>query len=257
MNKNFLIFLLFVFCLTSCTDDIKTLEERIKYQAEKNNTEISTVDIKKTALYLSSWSKEDFYQEDIDKFVAGDKENFPENIEILFAGSSSIRFWSSLEEDMNPLKVLNRGFGGAHIAHVNFHFNEVIKPYTPQAIVFFCGTNDIAALKTPEETIDDFKIFLTKVRNNLPNTHVFVIGIKPSVARDYLKEEELTYNNTILEMSQKDKLLTFVDVWEPMLTEDGKPNPDLFVEDGLHMNEKGYVIWTRLVRESLGQYFNL
>ena len=58
-------------------------------------------------------------------------------------------------------------------------------------------------------------------------------------------------------MSQKDKLLTFVDVWEPMLTEDGKPNPDLFVEDGLHMNEKGYVIWTRLVRESLGQYFNL
>ena len=84
-----------------------------------------------------------------------------------------------------------------------------------------------------------------------------MIGIKPSVARDYLKEEELTYNNTILEMSQKDKLLTFVDVWEPMLTEDGKPNPDLFVEDGLHMNEKGYVIWTRLVRESLGQYFNL
>ena len=84
-----------------------------------------------------------------------------------------------------------------------------------------------------------------------------MIGIKPSVARDYLKEEELTYNNTILEMSQKDKLLTFIDVWEPMLTEDGKPNPDLFVEDGLHMNEKGYVIWTRLVRESLGQYFNL
>ena len=84
-----------------------------------------------------------------------------------------------------------------------------------------------------------------------------MIGIKPSVARDYLREEELNYNNTILEMSQKDKLLTFVDVWEPMLTEDGKPNPDLFVEDGLHMNEKGYVIWTRLVRESLGQYFNL
>ena len=84
-----------------------------------------------------------------------------------------------------------------------------------------------------------------------------MIGIKPSVARDYLKEEELTYNNTILEMSQKAKLLTFVDVWEQMLTEDGKPNPDLFVEDGLNMNEKGYVIWTRLVRESLGQYFNL
>ena len=140
---------------------------------------------------------------------------------------------------------------------MNYHFEEVIKPYNPEAIVFFCGTNDIAALKTPEETIDDFKIFLDKVRTDLPSTHVFVIGIKPSVAREYLKEEELSYNKSIQDMSRSDDLLTFIDVWDEMLTDDGKPNPDLYVDDGLHMNEKGYVVWTKLVRENLDYYFNL
>ena len=86
---------------------------------------------------------------------------------------------------------------------------------------------------------------------------MFVIGIKPSVAREYLKEEELSYNKSIQDMSRSDDLLTFIDVWDEMLTDDGKPNPDLYVDDGLHMNEKGYVVWTKLVRENLDYYFNL
>ena len=257
LKSNLAIFTLLLFFLSGCSESIRELESRIKKQAEKNNTEMSAVEIKQTAIYLNEWSKEDFFQDDVNEFLEADKADFPEGIEILFAGSSSIRFWKSLEKDMNPLKVLNRGFGGAQISHVNYHFEEVIKPYNPEAIVFFCGTNDIAALKTPEETIDDFKIFLDKVRTDLPSTHVFVIGIKPSVAREYLKEEELSYNKSIQDMSRSDDLLTFIDVWDEMLTDDGKPNPDLYVDDGLHMNEKGYIVWTKLVRENLDYYFNL
>ena len=230
LKSNLAIFTLLLFFLSGCSESIRELESRIKKQAEKNNTEMSAMEIKQTAIYLNEWSKEDFFQDDVNEFLEADKADFPEGIEILFAGSSSIRFWKSLEKDMNPLKVLNRGFG---------------------------GTNDIAAHKTPEETIDDFKIFLDKVRTNLPSTHVFVIGIKPSVAREYLKEEELSYNKSIQDMSRSDDLLTFIDVWDEMLTDDGKPNPDLYVDDGLHMNEKGYVVWTKLVRENLDYYFNL
>jgi lysophospholipase L1-like esterase len=241
----------------SCSDDIKILEDKIQLQAEKNNTEISKVDIKKAALYLNAWSKEDFYQEAIDEFLSQDLVNPPLKGSILFTGSSSIRFWKTLKEDMEPMQVINRGFGGAHIAHVNHHFDDVVTDYQPKAIVLFCGTNDIAALKGPKQTIDDFKSFLSKVRANLPGIPVFVIGIKPSVAREYLKAEEMEYNSTISEMSEKDELLFFVDVWEEMLTAEGKPNPSLFVEDGLHINAEGYKIWTRLVRANLINYFNL
>ena len=257
MNMKRIILGTLLLTVLGCSEDIKILEERIKAQAERNNTEISITDIKKTALFLDAWGKEDYYQEDINKFKDQDLINFPEDVEVLFTGSSSIRFWNSLEEDMRPLKVLNRGFGGAHIVHVNYHFEDVVSRYNPQAIVFFCGTNDITALKTAKETVEDFKIFQNKVRTNLPNVPIFVIGIKPTPAREYIEEEELEYNKLIADLAAEDELLYFIDIWDAMLSEEGERIPELFVEDGLHINAKGYEIWTKLVRENLKQRFNL
>ena len=257
MNMKRIILGTLLLTVLGCSEDIKILEERIKAQAERNNTEISSADIKKTALFLDAWGKKDYYQEDINKFKDQDLINFPEDVEVLFTGSSSIRFWNSLEEDMRPLKVLNRGFGGAHIVHVNYHFEDVVSRYNPQAIVFFCGTNDITALKTAKETVEDFKIFQNKVRTNLPNVPIFVIGIKPTPAREYIEEEELEYNKLIADLAAEDELLSFIDIWDAMLSEKGERIPELFVEDGLHINAKGYEIWTKLVRENLKQRFNL
>jgi hypothetical protein len=257
MNMKRIILGTLLLTVLGCSEDIKILEERIKAQADRNNTEISVTDIKKTALFLDAWGKEDYYQEDINKFNDQDLIDFPEDVEVLFTGSSSIRFWKSLEEDMRPLKVLNRGFGGAHIVHVNYHFEDVVSRYNPQAIVFFCGTNDITALKTAKETVEDFKIFQNKVRTNLPNVPIFVIGIKPTPAREYIEEEELEYNKLIADLAAEDELLSYIDIWDAMLSEEGERIPELFVEDGLHINAKGYEIWTKLVRENLKQRFNL
>ena len=212
---------------------------------------MSYAEIKKTAIYLDTWSKKDFYQDAIDEFKEVDKATPPPDDLILFTGSSSIRFWSSLKEDMAPHTVLNRGFGGAHIAHVNYHFNEVVKPYKPKAIVFFCGTNDLAALKSPSETFSDFKTFYSMVKKELPGTKLIVIGVKPTIAREYLIQEEKEFNNLISILASEEDLLTYVSVWDPMLTHEGKPNPALFVEDGLHINGKGYEIWTKLVRPQI------
>ena len=158
---------------------------------------------------------------------------------------------------MKPLKVLNRGFGGAHISHVIHHFDDIVKPYSPKAIVFFCGTNDLTALKTPEETLNDFKKFLNLVKNEFGTIKVYMIGIKPSVDRLYLDEEERVFNNSVSFLAKEDPYLEYINVWDLMLNEDGTRMPDLYVEDGLHMNPKGYEIWTQLVRESLNKDFNL
>ena len=32
-----------------------------------------------------------------------------------------------------------------------------------------------------------------------------------------------------------------------MIGKDGKPRPELFVDDGLHLNAAGYKLWTSLV----------
>ena len=256
MNKKFLIISTF-FILISCSDGFVKLEDRVKIHAEKKGIEKSFFHVKKEALYIQQWSKDDTFIDEINEFKRLDNENFPEKGKILFTGSSSIRFWDSLEEDMKPLEVLNRGFGGAQISHVIYHFEEIIKPYDPKAVVFFCGTNDLTALKTPEETVHDFQKFLSLIRKEFGNIKVYMIGIKPSVERFYLDEEEKIFNNSIKLLASEDAYLEYIDVWDSMLSEDGSRMPELYVEDGLHMNKKGYEVWTKLVRKSLLKDFNI
>ncbi len=256
MYKKFLIISTF-FILISCTDGFIELEDRIKIQAKKNGVEISFFQVKKEVFYIQQWSKDNAFIDEINEFKRLDKENFPEKGKILFTGSSSIRFWDSLEEDMEPLEVLNRGFGGAQISHVIYHFEDIVKPYNPEAIVFFCGTNDLTALKTPEETMNDFKKFMNLVRNEFGNIKVYVIGIKPTVDRLYLDKKERIFNSSVKLLASEDAYLEFIDVWDSMLSEDGSRMPELYIEDGLHMNKKGYEVWTRLVRKSLLKDFNI
>ena len=256
MNKKFLIISTF-FILISCSDDFVELEDRIKIQAEKNDIEMSFFQVKKEALYIQQWSKDNAFIDEINEFKRLDNESFPGNGKILFTGSSSIRFWDSLKEDMEPLEVLNRGFGGAQISHVIHHFDEIIKPYNPQAIVFFCGTNDLTALKTPEETVHDLKKFLSLVRDGFGNIKVYIIGIKPSVDRLYLDKEERTFNNLINSLASEDAFLEYINVWDSMLDKNGERMPQLYLDDGLHLNDEGYELWTKLVRDSLSKQFKL
>ena len=68
MKKLTSILLLIFLATTACSNSISDLEDKIEAQAAKNNVEMSYAEIKKTAIYLDAWSKEDFYQEAIDEF---------------------------------------------------------------------------------------------------------------------------------------------------------------------------------------------
>ena len=54
-------------------------------------------------------------------------------------------------------------------------------------------------------------------------------------------------NRRIETITKSDPKLAFINVFSAMLGTDGLPKPDIFVEDKLHMNEKGYAIWKEVV----------
>ena len=68
MKKLTSILLLIFLATTACSNSISDLEDKIEAQAAKNNVDMSYAEIKKTAIYLDAWSKEDFYQGAIDEF---------------------------------------------------------------------------------------------------------------------------------------------------------------------------------------------
>jgi lysophospholipase L1-like esterase len=186
------------------------------------------------------------FGKEIETFLQWDKKNSFNKNEILFVGSSSIRFWPSASSFPN-LYIINRGFGGAHISDVNHYYERIVKKYKPAKIIFYAGDNDIAAGKTPDQVLKDYKHFIGKVEQDFPQTHVFYIPIKPSLKRWQLWPQMLTANLKVKQFIEAKPNLFYIDTASPMLNENGEPNPDLFLDDGLHLNEQGYQLWDKVL----------
>jgi len=60
-----------------------------------------------------------------------------------------------------------------------------------------------------------------------------------------LMPKMVAVNNAIQSFLKKKKNTVFVDVYHKMLKADGTPLDDIFLDDKLHMNSKGYAIWQK------------
>ena len=187
------------------------------------------------------------FQDDVNLLIASDSTLKKKNI-ILFTGSSSIRFWASLATDFPKRNVVNRGFGGSEMSDLVYFADKLILPYRPKQIFIYEGDNDISNGKTSDEILSDASKLLALIRDRLSRkTRVLFISPKPSMLRWSLKDKYEAFNQKLKVWTKRNKYVTFVDVWTPMLEGDGTVRQDLFMEDGLHMNEKGYAIWIRVI----------
>lgn len=191
--------------------------------------------------------KPDQWAAAMDAFAKADRESPPPTGGIVFVGSSSIRLWD-LSAAFPGLPVVNRGFGGSQIIDSVRHVELLVLRHRPRTVVLYAGDNDLSAGKSPGQVLDDFRAFVSKVHTTLPETRIAFVGIKPSVARWKLIDRVREANTLIRTACDKDDRLGFIDVDGPMLGYDGKPRPDLFVADGLHLSPKGYALWTTLTR---------
>jgi lysophospholipase L1-like esterase len=197
------------------------------------------------------------WESEISAYEKADRLRPPKPGTIVFTGSSSIRLWDTLAEDMQPLQVLNRGFGGSQIAEVNHYASRIILPYQPRAVVLYAGDNDLAwpSSKTPEQVFVDFKQFVEIIHSQLPETWIYFVSIKPSILRWHDWEKFQKTNALIAGYILTQPRAQFIDVDAAMLNAEGKPRPEIFRGDGLHMNAKGYVIWTSIIRPILLRRF--
>jgi lysophospholipase L1-like esterase len=196
------------------------------------------------------------WEADIKIFEASDKTNPPPKGAILFVGSSSIRLWKSLAQDFPEHKVINRGFGGSQLADSVAFADRIVIPYRPEMVLLYGGDNDIAAGKPPEQVFADFKSFVQKVYAKLPGVPVAYISIKPSIVRWQLVDKIKAANRMIEVYSitrKNPRLIIFIDVFTPMLGTDGEPRKELFISDGLHLNAKGYELWTSVIKPYLNK----
>ncbi|MEN6385014.1 MAG: GDSL-type esterase/lipase family protein [Phycisphaerales bacterium] len=196
---------------------------------------------------VQNYANPDRWKAVIQKFVDNDKKNPPPKNAVLFVGSSSIRMWDT-SKWFPDIPNINRGFGGSYVIDSYIYADQIITPYKPRTIVFYAGDNDAADKKPPQMVLADFEALFFKVRKELPKTKIVVISTKPSIARWKFWPQMLEANNYIEIFCKKQQNTAFVDVSKVMLDSAGQPRKDIFLSDGLHLNEKGYELWTSLVK---------
>ncbi|MES2572317.1 MAG: SGNH/GDSL hydrolase family protein [Verrucomicrobiota bacterium] len=193
------------------------------------------------------------WENEIAAFEKADQLRAPEKGGIVFVGSSSIRLWKTLAQDLPEYRTLNRGFGGSQVADSVHFADRIIFPYEPSMVVLYAGGNDINSGKSAERVFDDLKTFLTTVRERLPNATIGYISVAGNPARWSQIEKIRTLNQLAREYIEKQPRMKFIDVHSRMLGADGLPLPGIFVDDKLHMNAEGYKIWTATVRPYLAE----
>lgn len=167
---------------------------------------------------------------------------------IVFTGSSSIRLWKKLKESFPEHQILNTGFGGSQAVDLLYHLEPLVLRFKPKKVFIYEGDNDIWSKKKSKEIITTTEKIIEEIHKKNANTNIVLVAAKPSLSRWKLRRKYQRLNREFQKLSENNPRLSYVDVWSPML--DGrKPKTDIFIEDGLHMNQKGYDIWYQTLKD--------
>ncbi|MEE2930689.1 MAG: GDSL-type esterase/lipase family protein [Pseudomonadota bacterium] len=190
------------------------------------------------------------FASEIYNFFVQDELFPPTECRTVFTGSSSIRFWLTLEDDFPELEPLNRGFGGSEITHLIGYFDILLSRHQPREIIFYAGENDLNAGASPADMAARFDVFMDLKTERLGDAPVYFLSVKPSYARLGELDAQRAANAQIEAYAETRDDLIYVDIASPMM--DGGVPKQIFITDQLHMNLDGYAIWT----ETLGSLLN-
>ena len=192
------------------------------------------------------------WTEAMDNFAREDRINPPPTGAILLTGSSSIARWNDqAKKALAPLTVIPRGFGGSVMNDVLYHLDAVALKYQPRAILIYEGDNDTAYGLPEEHIVGAFTQIVAKVHETLPQTRIYVMAVKPSTLRVDVWESAQRVNAGYKEVAKNDPLVYYIDSATPFLKADGSVMTDIFIEDGLHLNDMGNLIWGSIIRAAL------
>lgn len=191
------------------------------------------------------------FKEQVDELLNTEYNFSPGKQLVVFTGSSSIRMWEDVQDYFPAYNIINNGFGGSHFSDLLYYYNQLILKPKPEILFIYEGDNDIAGNKNPVKIKRQAKKLYKKIRQDLPATEIIFISPKPSIARENLKKEYEKLNKRLKKYCARKENLEFADVWFPMLGENGNVFQDLFIEDGLHMNKKGYDLWAKVISQHL------
>ena len=209
---------------------------------------------------LEKYNKtEKVFEQEILNLEELDFEKNAKKEDLLFIGSSSIRLWNNIDNDMSPYPSVKRGYGGAHYYDLIHFIDRLVINHSPKAILIFVanditGSDDIFKARkdlSPKEVKKLFEYCFKSIRKIHKQVPVFVIETTPTPSRWNAWDKISKANNLIKSYCEKTPNLYFIDTRNRFIGNDGLPKKSLFIADELHLNELGYKLWSEIIKLKL------
>ena len=253
---HFIVVFFIVVSQIACTSQIKQTETN-SIQITKSGKDqapvkkINNRDIDRIGKFIDTARLSRYYDQ-IDYFLKDDSIHPQRKVDIVFSGSSSIRKWETLQQDMHDLKVLNRGFGGSTVPEAVYYADVLFFKHHPEKIVFYSGDNDIALLRLDAgKVFESFKYFYEVVHANLPETEIYFISLKPSPGRMKFWDKMKTVNDSLQAFADTCNFAYYIDGSSCLLDKNGQIKAELFQKDGVHLNAEGYKLWADIIYKAI------
>lgn len=197
------------------------------------------------------------FQSEIMSFMSVDSVKPPPKHSILFIGSSIFRKWKSLKEDMSPLPVFNRAFGGSRTHEVLYYMDKIVFPYEPKIIVYYCGSNDAGGSVPAATVVKNITDFFNAVSHQLPETKLFFVSVNRSPARKAKWSGMDSINTMIRDFCLYSPQRRYIDVNVALFDSAGNPRTELYLDDKLHFKDESYKEFTRIIKPILDKEWSV
>ena len=206
---------------------------------------------------LPSWARDnnpERFEGAIRQFETQDRLNPPPKGAIVLTGSARIARWNEQSHTaLAPLTVIPRGFGGSIMNDVLHYLDRVALTYEPRAILIYEGDNDTDNRNAlPVDMIlSHLNQIISKIHDALPETRIYVMSVKPSILRRGVWPKAQEVNAGYQAIADNDSLVYYIDAATPFLDPEGEVMTDIFIADGLHLNDLGNAIWGSVIKAAL------
>ena len=157
---------------------------------------------------------------------------------------------------MAPYQAVKRGYGGAHFYDL-IHFTErLVTPHCRASALICFVANDISGKDSdlsPREVYKLFKFFTRQVHRIHPELPIYFIEITPTPSRWKVWDQISQVNAKVKQYAATNSMINFISTQKKFLGPKGRPHPDLFVSDSLHLSDKAYWLWSEIIKNKLTQ----
>jgi len=197
--------------------------------------------------------KSEKWQEDVAKLAESNATDGGSE-HVLFLGSSSFRLWDTIQEDLAPVKVVKRAFGGARFGDLAIHTPELTAGLRfSKAVVFIANeiTDKSEEDTDPETTSKYARLVIAQLRAERPEVPIHLVAVTPTPLRyKYWPRIQLT-NSMLRKIAESTPGVYYIPTAYAFLDRDGNPRAELFKDDRLHLNPNGYRTWSKILLGSL------